>query len=400
MLFLFFLAASGAPGAPVHELSANIYVEPPTRLDDKTCHALTENPDGLNMSQFCTESDGCWPGLWLLGAQKAASSAVYNVLERCGVVAGGWPKPEQIGRMVPSFCTNPCKETHFFTDTPYNPGLRYAENYQRGVAVPDNMARAFTGLFRADKASCALRENDSQRGACEAKRFLEGTPSTDYMHMPRLLASAMPPAMMMAARFVLILREPTERLLSWYNHNKCPYEAASGAPWDPCAKSEHGSSFDDYVRCSIGSNRLLGLGDAGNYVAFYDNLMSTGIARTQLLVLNYRDAFANASQVTASMRAISQHYGGPILDSVVDLPESNSKNYPEKLVAVKCSTRDTLSSYYDPMQTQLYQRLDGARKSADARQRPPGYEPPFSPFVMSTDCGDEEKPMGARAYES
>ena len=34
-------------------------------------------------------------------AQKAASSAVYNVLERCGVVAGGWPKPEQIGKLVP-----------------------------------------------------------------------------------------------------------------------------------------------------------------------------------------------------------------------------------------------------------------------------------------------------------
>ena len=92
----------------------SVYEEPRAYVDQKNCHlAVPAQP--VDMRQFCTPGDGCWPGLWLLGAQKAATSAVYDLLEQCGVVAGAWPSQEQIGTVVPSHCAHPCKETHFWT---------------------------------------------------------------------------------------------------------------------------------------------------------------------------------------------------------------------------------------------------------------------------------------------
>ena len=67
-------------------------------IDQRLCHSSGQSSAPLNFSEFCSSSGThCWPALWLLGAQKAASSAVYEVLEQCDVVAAAWPAAAKIG---------------------------------------------------------------------------------------------------------------------------------------------------------------------------------------------------------------------------------------------------------------------------------------------------------------
>ena len=164
--------------------------------------------------------------------------------------------------------------------------------------------------------------------------------------MPKLLASAMPERLLIRARFVLILREPVERTLSWYNHNRCPYEKANGAPWDPCADEKTAKTFEDFIKCREQTHPLVAQGDAGNYGEFVDHILETSVGRKQVLIFNYASAFANATQVQTTMRAITRHYGGQVLDRVFEVPPSNAKEYPAKIAQISCAARNRLAHTY------------------------------------------------------
>ena len=47
--------------------------------DEFTCQ-LIANPSPLDFDAFCS-ADGCWPAAWLLGAQKAATTSVVDLLQ-------------------------------------------------------------------------------------------------------------------------------------------------------------------------------------------------------------------------------------------------------------------------------------------------------------------------------
>ena len=134
-------------------------------------------------SQWC-DADGCLPDVMILGTQKAATSALFKLLER-----------EEFA------CPTARKEEHFF-DAPRNFG---ADNL---TAAPGRLA-AYRRLF--DPSKCA------QRGA--GVHFVDATPN--YLSRPFVaprIAAAYPPSLRPQLRLIAVLREPVSRGLSWYNH--------------------------------------------------------------------------------------------------------------------------------------------------------------------------------------
>eukprot|EP00322_Chrysochromulina_rotalis_P014498 CAMPEP_0115859908 /NCGR_PEP_ID=MMETSP0287-20121206/16856_1 /TAXON_ID=412157 /ORGANISM="Chrysochromulina rotalis, Strain UIO044" /LENGTH=410 /DNA_ID=CAMNT_0003314219 /DNA_START=6 /DNA_END=1238 /DNA_ORIENTATION=+ len=387
-------AAAVAPSLN-YEITPALYYDKPDNqpVKPEMCNILAGSNQTDYTSTFC-KNGKCWPALWLLGAQKAATSAIYSVLEECGLVVGAWPSKEATGASVPPFCTQPCKETHFFLD------YRFATS-SSGFVVAANADRAtqFTSMYSSgDGCSDRTYEFMPERAhaACGKGHFIEASPSTDDPGMPLLLANDMPKRLLIKARFVLILREPVERALSWYNHNRCPAEKQYGAPWTPCASSEKSKSFDEYIACCQHSKGQGLAGhdghDAGDYADFIDSLLDrTPVTRDQLLVLNYGNAFANATVVQQTMRAITTHYGLPILDRVTEVPPSNSKNYAEKVEQITCAARQKLHDIYEPVVQRLYSRFDEDYKLG----RAPKHEPPFGRFALTVKCGNAEQTAAA-----
>lgn len=354
-----------------------------------SCHRADSNPDALDAFEFCDGKNGCWPAMWLLGAQKAATSAIYDTLLQCGGAAGAWPERKDIGTLVPSFCEQPCKETHIFTSPFDGPG------YRRFPVLSNETVTAYTRMHYGGDM-CLARPTSWERDACTNARFIEGTPSTDYPYMPQLLAQHMPTRLMMKARFVVLMREPVERMLSWYNQNNCPSEFAHGAPWDKCAVN---STFHDFVQCRQKTvlNKLpkdpkdatqqSWVWDAGMYGHFTESLLSTGVPRKHVLLLNYRDTFGNTSSVTRTIRVVSRHFGGAIFDRVETVPQTNVEDFAGKVKMVKCETRDALAKNFEADQEKLYAITDQSYADGTA----PEYEPHFGRMTLELPCSDFEK---------
>ena len=122
--------------------------------------------------------DGCWPAVFVIGAQKAGSTTVYDLLKG------------DLG-----FCGSSVhKETHYWP----------AAAARRPPPL-DGLAANFTRLFprRRNPRACA-------------PGFVEATPANLRVPgVPALLRAALPDAAVAGyARFVAILREPVARDLS------------------------------------------------------------------------------------------------------------------------------------------------------------------------------------------
>jgi hypothetical protein len=152
----------------------------------------------------------------------------------------------------PQICASSVKETRFFLDTDYPLPSKY---------------RLEDGL---DKYASYFRH-------CQEQRWrLEATP--DYLYSPgtpRKILNALP-----EARLVFILRDPIERLVSWY-----AYAKGRGLP----ARI----SFDEYVEIQLAGEAIVGAqphhmktleqGHYASYLATYFDRFE----RNQILVANY-----------------------------------------------------------------------------------------------------------------
>ena len=155
-------------------------------------------------SQWC-DADGCLPDVMILGTQKAATSALFKLLER-----------EEFA------CPTARKEEHFF-DAPRNFG---ADNV---TAAPGRLA-AYRRLF--DPSKCA------QRGA--GVHFVDATPN--YLSRPFVaprIAAAYPLSLRPQLRLIAVLREPVSRGLSWYNHKLHGWTERDSVRVGEDAKQEH-----------------------------------------------------------------------------------------------------------------------------------------------------------------
>ena len=321
-----------------------------------SCEA-THNPNPLDFRKNCAAgSRGCWPSLYLLGVQKAGTTSVAFALSHCGAVAFG----------IPDALTGPienCEFRHGCKEVLHQPSINgHASN---NGSSPEHLdTEVFTHLF--DITRCHTLEGDdvTAKEACASGRFLEANPlgpkgngfDGDTPDLTSFLRQ-IPPAFAANARFAVILREPVSRLLSWYNH-------VLESPLNRRIAAQVGnpiSSFDAYARAMAGKSQ--GGVQGGAFMAgAYDVWMrqyeeTPHLRRSQLLVLEFDDLMLR--NPAKNMLALSKHYGLPrLLTSMQKLPEANTKEGPQKLVVIKCSTRDFVWRAYHPHKESLYQTLD------------------------------------------
>ena len=286
------------------------------------CHTAA-NPSPVNFDAFCSEA-GCWPALWLLGAAKAATTSTTNLLAICGIASQSYMTEEDASRCIANF---PCKETQAFVYPEYQ-----CAKYNTTIAcdLVRNVTSSFTGAF--DPSTCAERQSHFQErhyaryapaewrtAACSAGRFMEATPASGTRAFPAELFRLMPEGLRPQARFALILREPVERMLSWYNHQLATGDIASTM------------TFADYSEQALSKEF-----EVGFYVEFIESFVAAGWARSQLLVLGFDEL---TDSTVAAMQRLTTHFGTPVLVNSPELPVSNTHASAAKVVSIACTTR-------------------------------------------------------------
>ena len=328
-----------------------------TSYDSLDCKTVRNHAPLTNFSHFCPKgSHGCWPAVYLLGVQKAATTSIIDALFRCGLVSGGLKG-------------NP-KEGLQETDaniTEHSGMLKYMGTH--------DMHECVRGTRTPKPFQYTLE-------ACRAGRFIDGTPAAMGSPTVGQLLQIMPSPLAAQARFAIILREPVARLLSWYNHVIIQHAYYD----DPTSWF---TSFDHYVRTVRGTNDpSWALG------RYYDAIREFGrakdVKRSQLLVLNFDDLIGD---IKTAMQRLTTHYGLPeVLTGMSTLPEDNTNDGPAKLIQVKCSTVRYAALGYKDDNELLYKAL----LHDHSKGKVPPTEPSFSKFDASkVPCGGVERSMGA-----
>ena len=336
-------------------------------FDEQASCATAAHPGtALSFRGFCDDDGECYPPLYLLGMQKAATSSIAEVLMRCGLVSFGLPdgKTGKIGSCaIPGV---PCKESL------HDVALETAEGRTK--------FRHLFDLGRCDK----IMDKDFQASIapCRAAQFLEATP-LQANDLGTLLANV-PMQYVAPARFAVILREPVARMLSWYNHVVVGQEYWTSPQLTRAEWSSFAAFFDAAVRHGIGAWQL------GNYSSWIDSFVSKA-PRSQLLVLAFEAVVADPRD---ALHRLTTHYGLPrVLTGMGRLPDENSHDGPAKVVEITCATRAKAAAAHAPLNALLYARLQHDRATAAA----PPVEPPFPAFdvTKSVPCGGSaERTMG------
>ena len=352
----------------------------------QTSCASSRNAAPRDFSVNCPAgSTGCWPSLYLLGVQKSGTTSVAAVLAHCGSVSFGIPDAtDPIENCEPG---TGCKEVL------HKPAIDTATAAGRSKLVH---------LFDTTRCHTLKGDDAVAREACTSGRFLEASPlsSTPGGDTPDLASflRVVPPLIATAAKFAVILREPVSRMLSWYNH-------VLDSPANLKVAAEQGNpigSFDAYARAMTPGGGAFQIGAYDTWLRQFES--TPHLRRSQLLVLEFDDLFLRSP--AKNMQALSRHYGLPrVLTSMQRLPELNTKNSAQKVVVMKCSTRDFLAAAYRPHNQALAQTLgrhassawirEGAgRADANTYRMVDGTFPSWRDISHSIACGPREKSMG------
>ena len=363
---------------------------------------------------------GNWPRLYLLGAQKAATSSVCEKLveasrglfnygrEVCAVSAGWTTDSAQKDHSYKQF-----KESHYLT--------------RCGTPGRSNCtADGYKALFVADRQSLECTPNDlASAGAAH------------------LLASMMPPALQPHVLLIVLLREPVARMMSWYTHrvseavfpinyahafykqSSSPTDCVNGlGHWD-ASTNAWSPSFDEEATClmyhSLGSAtafaRRLFCPDRG-YLDWFDaptdcrksatgdsseswdgrlnDPIRTGLyadqiaewlrywKRSQLFVLNSDSMLENQEVQLAQLFSFA---GIPLPPAATHagqlarlrLEVKNSKATTGNVTTMSCDVLHGLKRLFDPANQRLYTDLALSQRLGLAPPEEPGFAE-FRPY--------------------
>jgi hypothetical protein len=427
------------------------------KVDPPEC-ATIKNPYAIDVSDACDETGShCWPTSFIIGVQKAATTSVGNALHQCGLGAMAYGS-ESFGRCKADVV---CKETlHAPLDIRTNEGR-------------DNFTKLYSSAYCCNEKSDMPCPGPQPRRACETAHFISAQPlrvalrlaKTEYEPYAVALGgdnsgdlapvdqfddyddpessnnivnvvNAMPRRLLPVVRFVLILREPVSRMLSWYNHE---LEDAGSSESKQARSDINGMSFDQYAHFQVAPRSTWtdynGVSDVSNKsvtelalfrkvimrrtnTTRFPNLneslrgipslpydqpaFSKGVyfqfltffkfhpllSRQQLLVMNL-DSLVDDPQ--SMMKRITSHFGMPILTNMKRLIKTNDRKTMDRVVQPRCITRDFLASAYAPFNAKLYGKLKMDRDG----KRAPFQEPVFPEFdvTKSVPCTNGNKAL-------
>ena len=310
--------------------------------------------------------NGCgrWPNVYVLGTQKAATTSLAKVLRGSGFVTSqgsccslsGW-----------KHCS---EESHFF-------------DLSRQCAI-DHECSAYPTLYP-----------QGGQGAFDCTP----TQITDP-RQPSALKAVMPPPLHSAARFIVILREPASRLLSWYNHKL----SESPCPWCTyCAHRYNGvflqdgsfsPTFSEDVACNMrefssgnqyqgwyrnkagGTDRGTPPLDIMRGLLYRDGIeaWSAAFSRSQLLVLNFHALV----QAPARFMTLIGNFIGSRLGS---FGHTNQARDPRAVTSMCCEDSCQLAQFHRKSNAQLLLLLsEQQRNRGRGRSAAPPEEPHFGSF--------------------
>lgn len=291
-----------------------------------------------------------WPLFFLIGQPKAGTSSLFAELRHLKAVSGATPLEEE-----PVYFD---KEVHFFDiDQRYSRGPGFY--LQHFVATASNRAAA--------RATASI--------------FMDATPNySNNETIPARMKATFPVAMHPRMRFILLLREPVARLLSWYNHQRV-YSFEKNTNGFYCeGVSNWTISFREYCEASVLATpeRCLD-GHQSNLASVVEKYLSL-FDPGQLLTL-VGDELWTGQNAPAAKRAILDFLGvrlPPTSTWITRTPSSafwNDHKSPHKvrLGPRDCSLVRRLEAHYRVGQAQLFKLVTGPKR--------PAMQPALRPFT-------------------
>lgn len=332
------------------------------------------------------DENGCWPKYFLLGAQKAATTSVFQMLDDAKMICGA---------------------THYSSSN-----FMYKETHFLDLYFNEDKTQ-YTSLYR-------------RTDRCDGSNFMDATPNYlfDY-DGPDRLQYMLPQVWLPEVKFMAILREPISRDLSIYNMVKEEWMAetvktdvltagsvknllckdgTTGFPsydesvtckvnhWNSHCNTD-GQHMQAYARCAFDQENV----DSGNRNRLTDGMYDAQIhrymqrfKRHQLLILQFEDMLSNQpAYIEKIVSFLGLSRAGPMPTSI---PKDNGDSFNGKVTAISCRTRHKLQELFDPWNDWLYESL---RQDAHLKFRP-AEEVDFPPFVAPS-CEVDERQHESRA---
>jgi len=391
-----------------------------------------------------TQRCGLWPTIFILGAQKSATTSLMTTIEAAGHV---WQThgeqglvtwsgrrtsklesttccaltAEQLARTrgPPPVGRHPCTyETHFLENCLTSESYRAAHGGRIGQTDS-----AYGGPFLPCKLYPELF--DRSMGIAAADPTPAMLPDG---RAPRLLFTLIPRSLVAEVSFIVILRHPTERLYSAFRHMRYVFAGGTATGWNSTRTTvrriANNTSFDEWGHDLL--NRWHAMDAASRYRAVLCEYPSPSMGpaidllrgyyylqlvrwldvwpRHQMLILNFHElikphsplvqnaiAFATSSlvaEVAASGLPASQAavLANTMQRHIADarLAQQNQRSEHDAVLPnVSCGMQASLEEHYQPHLELLYALLNSTRDQAPTGELP---FPVFERASLVADC--------------
>jgi len=301
-----------------------------------------------------------WPQFFILGTQKAGTTSLFYALVQHPNICAA--------RIKDNESVSSAKEVHYFD---------VQSRWEKG---PEFYCSKFVGCdnHNNNKENYDLVRNTKSVTTQSINLHLDSTPGYLDIGIAKRMAQTFSPSARNKMKFIVVLREPVERMLSWYNHvlsyhknNECPpdhflcnilrrktfkdipCDSGLGKRSTMIAQGndlEELLSFGEFVLCDKLTVRK------SKYVDILKEYYNV-FGMENILVLNFNFMMKRQKR---TMTLISEFLG---IDNLwvpnFSLPKSNDMGFDGKLMLenVDCGVVEELENFYKPYNEELYALL-------------------------------------------
>lgn len=381
-------------------------------------------------------SCGRWPTVHVIGAQKSATTSLFSALTRIGrsgfltysseehwatrpVLRSGHGRSCCSLLFNQSLGAHPCSSETHFLETCNTSELYRAAHGGRAGTYPGFACERYPELFDRSIGIAAV----------------DATPTMlPDGRAPKLLRWLLPDALLPEVKLMVVLRQPTERLYSIFQHK---WALVSGAyesnAWKVMGKDETltAQTFDQWAQRQLDDWREMDHADRYHSVAairmgpqgqgrnasdlvngYYALQLQRWLEvwpRRQILVMNFHDLISQQSNLRSALTFATSGWAralheaahntpgvddsvqtAAILQAMLDtdvrgmvLPHTNVKPASRVLPRPSCSMQRALDTHYAPHNWNLYRLLETTRAQSPPEQL---WFRPFGPARIVSDC--------------